>query len=157
MQLRSSLTLSLVLLPLLILFTRLGFWQLQRMHEKQDLIHRFEHAPEMSLPEAIASGSLFARVHVSGRYKLAWHLLLDNKILNGRAGVHVMSLFQPDHGLPILVNRGWLPLPEDRRKLPEIPTPSGQVSISGILSKPVEGGIRLGEADKLKTARRLPC
>jgi len=151
MSLRSSVALGLVLLPLLMLCIWLGLWQLQRMHEKQELIEQFKHAKDMDLPQAIASGGLFAHVTVSGHYVTAWHLLLDNKILAGRAGVHALTLFQPDHGSPILVNRGWLPLPPDRRSLPEIPTPAGELSISGILSKPYESGLRLGEPDRLET------
>lgn len=150
MQLRPFTVLGLVLLPLLMLFAWLGLWQLQRMHEKQDLIDRFEHPAELDLPQAIADGSLFAHVRVSGRYNLNWHLLLDNKILDGRVGVQAMTLFQADGGLPILVNRGWLPLPPDRSSLPEIPTPSGQLNISGILTRPLEGGVRLGAPENLE-------
>lgn len=150
MRLRAFAVLGLVLLPLLVLFTRLGLWQLQRMHEKQDLIDRFEHPAELDLPQAIADGSLFAHVRVRGRYNLSWHLLLDNKILDGRAGVQVMTLFQADDGLPILVNRGWLPLPPDRNSLPEIPTPSGQSKISGVLTRPPEVGVRLGGPENLQ-------
>ncbi len=150
MQLRPFTVLGLVLLPLFLLFTRLGLWQLQRMHEKQDLLDRFAHPAELDLPQAIADGSLFAHVRVSGRYNLSWHLLLDNKILDGRVGVQAMTLFQPDDGPPILVNRGWLPLPPDRSSLPEIPTPSGQLNISGILTRPIEGGVRLGGPENLQ-------
>jgi len=150
MQLRPFTVLGLVLLPLFLLFTRLGLWQLQRMHEKQDLLDRFAHPAELDLPQAIADGSLFAHVRVSGRYNLSWHLLLDNKILDGRVGVHAITLFQPDDGPPILVNRGWLPLPLDRNSLPEIPTPSGQVNISGTLTRPIEGGVRLGGPEILE-------
>jgi cytochrome oxidase assembly protein ShyY1 len=150
MQLRPFTVLGLVLLPLLVLFTWLGLWQLQRMHEKQELIDRFKHPAELELPQAHADGSLFAHVRVSGRYNLSWHLLLDNKILDGRVGVQALTLFQADDGLPILVNRGWLPLPPDRHSLPEIPTPSGQLDISGILTRPAEGGVRLGEPENLE-------
>lgn len=146
-----------VLLPLFLLFTRLGLWQLQRMHEKQDLIDRFEHPAELGLSQAIADDSLFAHVRVGGRYNLSWHLLLDNKILDGRVGVQAMTLFQADDGLPILVNRGWLPLPPDRNSLPEIPTPSGHLNITGILTRPLEGGVRLGVPENLQhlAGRRL--
>lgn len=150
MQLRPFTVLGLVLLPLLALFIGLGLWQLQRMHEKQDLIDRFEHPAELDLSQAIADERLFAHVRASGRYKLNWHLLLDNKILDGRVGVQAMTLFQADDGLTILVNRGWLPLPPDRHSLPEIPTPSGQLNIAGILTRPLEGGVRLGGPENLQ-------
>jgi surfeit locus 1 family protein len=119
------------------------------MHEKQGLIDLFENAPEMALQEAIAAKRQFARVRVSGHYEASWHLLLDNKTLQGQVGVHVLTLLNPDEGPSILVNRGWLPLPPDRRSLPEIATPAYPVAITGILKLPVEGGIRLGEPEQL--------
>jgi surfeit locus 1 family protein len=150
MSLRPFSVLSLVLLPLLTLCIWLGLWQVDRMHEKQRLIRRFEQAEASDLQDAIGNDRLYARVRVTGHYHPAWHLLLDNKILNGRAGVHAFTLFEPDKGLPILVNRGWLPLSPDRGNLPEIPTPSGQQVISGILNKPASGGVRLGNPDDLR-------
>lgn len=150
MSLRPFLILSLVLLPVLTLCIWLGLWQVERMNEKQSLIRRFEQAAVLDLQDAIDNDRLYARVRVSGHYRPAWHLLLDNRILNGRAGVNAYTLFAPDTGLPILVNRGWLPLPPDRSHLPEIPTPPGRQSISGILNKPASSGFRLGDPDDLR-------
>jgi surfeit locus 1 family protein len=149
MRLRPSATLNLTLLPLVCLGCWLGFWQLDRMHEKQELMDQFENAPEMRLQQAIAEKRQFAHVRVSGHYDTAWHLLLDNKTLQGRVGVHVLTLLNPDEGPSILVNRGWLPLPPDRRSLPEIATPAYPVAITGILNLPVADGIRLGEPERL--------
>ncbi|HLF31863.1 MAG TPA: SURF1 family protein [Xanthomonadales bacterium] len=149
MRFRPSAPLSLSLLPLVCLICWLGFWQLDRMHEKQELMDLFENAPEMTLQEAIVANRQFARVRVSGHYEAAWHLLLDNKTLQGRVGVHVLTLLVTEAGPSILVNRGWLPLPPDRRSLPEIATPTYQVTITGILKLPAEGGIRLGEPEQL--------
>ncbi len=149
MPLRPSFRLGLVLLPIFALCLWLGQWQLQRMNQKQALIDRFGQAAQWDLAQAIANNMLFAHVRVEGHYNTKWHLLLDNKILDGRAGVHALSLFVPDRGTPILVNRGWLPLPPDRSSLPEIPTSTGHLSITGILGKPGEGGIRLGDPDHL--------
>lgn len=151
MQFRPFIALSLVFVPLLMLFVWLGLWQMDRMHAKQDLIDKFEQAAEMNLKQAITEDKLFARVLVSGRYELSWHLLLDNKILDGRVGVHALTLFRPDEGLPLLVNRGWLPLGPSRSSLPEIPTPSGVVNIAGILIQPLNDGLRLGEPDNLQS------
>jgi len=123
---------------------------MRRMHEKQDLIDRFDQAEILDLQQAIGQSRLYARVMVTGHYEPDWHLLLDNKILNGRVGVHALTLFVPDLGKPILVDRGWLPLPADRSSLPEIPTPSGHLSIAGILNQPAADGIRLGDPDNLQ-------
>jgi surfeit locus 1 family protein len=149
MRLRPSAASSLALLPLTIACVWLGIWQMDRMCAKQVLMEQFESAPQLDMSQAIARERQFAHVRANGRYQLGWHLLLDNKIQDGRAGVHVLTLFQPDRGEPILVNRGWLPLPADRRTLPEIPTPPGLMEISGILTRPAEDGFRLGEPERL--------
>lgn len=149
MQLRPSVALTLVLLPLAGLAVWLALWQLDRMNEKQDMFDQFENAPSLGLSEAVNDERAFAHVQASGQYETAWHLMLDNKMQDGRVGVHILSLFRPDQGVPILVNRGWLPLPPDRRNLPEFSTPSGHLVISGILNRPAEGGIQLGEPTRL--------
>jgi len=146
MRLKPSLPLSLSLLPLACITAWLGFWQLERMTEKQELVDRFENAPEMELGEAIAGSRQFAHVKASGYYELKWSLLLDNKTLDGKVGVHVLTLFYPEQGDAILVNRGWLPLAPDRRSLPDFSTPSHPVTINGILNVPLEDGIRLGDS-----------
>lgn len=137
------------MLPLAAFTAWLGFWQLDRMSEKQDLINLFENAPSLDLSLAVADERQFARVQTSGRYESSWHLLLDNKIQDGRVGVHVISLFRPVSGMPTLVNRGWLPLSPRRIELPEFDTPSDQLTISGILLRPVTSGIQLGEPEHL--------
>jgi len=141
--------LSLLLIPLALLCVWLGFWQLQRMHAKQTLFDQFEQAPALKLGQAAQQDLAFAQVQTAGRYEPGWHLLLDNKILHGSTGVHVLSLFRPAQGLPILVNRGWLPLPPDRRHLPEFVTPTEVIDISGMLIASSGGGIRLGKTDDL--------
>jgi len=150
MVLRPSIAPSLILLPLAVLAAWLGTWQLDRMQEKRELVYEFENAPELELAEAIEANRPFMRVRVGGKYLSGWHLLLDNKIEQGQAGVHVLTLMQPDLGMPILVNRGWLPMPPDRRSLPEVDSPEGRVIIHGILARPAQDGVRLGEPDRIE-------
>lgn len=140
---------TLALLPLAVAFAWLGAWQWERMHEKQTLMTRFEQAPARSYAEAAARDETFTRVTVTGEYAGAWHLLRDNRIERGRAGVEVLSLFRPLEGPPLLVDRGWLPMPPDRRSLPQFTTPAGQVSLSGLLAPPPEPGVQLGEPASL--------
>jgi len=146
---RPSIKLTLVLLVLALVFARLGMWQLERQSEKQVLFQQFEEAPVLSIEDAITRDALFARVEVTGRYDPVRHILLDNKVLDGRAGVHVLTPFLMQNGREILVNRGWLPLPPDRRSLPDVVTNDARQTISGVLVKPPTGGPRIGGADRL--------
>jgi len=144
-----SIKLSLILLLLALLFMRLGWWQLERKSEKQQLFDQFNDAPVARLEQALATESLFARVEAYGRYDTERHVMLDNRILNGRAGVHVLTPFTLQDGTVLLVNRGWLPMPPDRLSLPDVTTGSGLRTIHGILNRPSEGGPRIGDADVL--------
>ncbi|MDT8319423.1 MAG: SURF1 family protein [Xanthomonadales bacterium] len=153
MTFRPSILLTAVLVTLTVLFGRMGFWQLERQQEKQALFERFENAPVMDIEKALAQKKRFARVEATGRYDTDRHILLDNRMLNGRPGVHVLTPFHLPSGVTLLVNRGWLPLAADRRSLPAVPTEAGQQFIRGILNKPSSGGPKLGAADKLDTER----
>jgi len=149
MYFRTPIKLTLALLALALLFARLGWWQLERKTGKELLFEQFGNGPLLSLEQALEHGQKFARVEAYGHYDPSRHVLLDNKILNGRAGVHVLTPFTLDDGTEILVNRGWLPLPPDRRSLPEVDTDDSMRTIGGILNKPSSGGPRIGEPDVL--------
>lgn len=140
----------LILLTLAVIFASLGNWQLKRKVEKQLLLDRFEQAEEMSLEQAVRSNAEFARVQAYGHYEPGWRLLLDNKIWQGQTGVHVLSLFHSTQGIPVLVDRGWVAMNPDRRSLPEVNTPAGDIVISGMLSRPPEGGVRLGPDTEIR-------
>lgn len=150
MRFRTTIGLTLLLFLLAAVFARLGAWQLARMTEKEQLFARFENAPQLTLGEAIDSQAQFARVRAWGRFDTRRHLLLDNRIHQGRAGVHVLTPFYTSDGHTVLVNRGWLPLAADRRALPQVPTDGAPREISGRLSRLESAGPRLGEADRLR-------
>ncbi len=153
MQFKPSWGLSVSLITISLASLWLGNWQLEREKEKQLLFDQFEHAPLLSIEQALQQGNRFARVQAYGHFDGTRHVLLDNKILNGRAGVHVLTPFILNNGATIMVNRGWLPLPPDRRHLPPVPTESSPRTINGILKQPSTDGPRLGKPDELVTDR----
>lgn len=125
---------TLLILPILL---RLGFWQLDRAEEKRDLIALFKQQDE--------SGPLFInkkikfdeklnyrKAIVEGSYNLEKQIFLDNKIHQGKTGVHVLTPFKLNNSeYSILVNRGWVPMAMDRLSLPKIETTKRQLSLSG--------------------------
>ncbi len=153
MYFRPSFKLTLVLIVLSLVFLRLGLWQLDRKAEKTALFERFENAPSLNMESALERQQEWALVEGFGRYDPSRHILLDNKVLDGRAGIHVLTPFQLHNGSWVLVNRGWLPMPPDRRSLPSIPTDPAARTISGRLVSPAGGGPQLGDADVLVTDR----
>jgi surfeit locus 1 family protein len=99
---------------------------------------------------ALARDARFARIAVSGHYDSNRHILLDNQIWQGRAGVFVFTPFYTVGGTNILVNRGWLPLVPDRSSMPQIPTPQHETVLKGMLNTPPVPGRILGSSDELK-------
>ena len=146
---RPRIGLTLLLFFLALVFSGMGYWQLQRKAEKENLFEQYKNAPLMDLSEAGSSGKRFARVEGYGHFETQRHFLLDNRTFNGRAGVHVLTPFTLGDGQTILVNRGWLPMPPDRRQLPAVPTDSGPRTISGRLNTLTTAGPRLGDPDRL--------
>ena len=148
---RPSLPGTLALFLLAILFANLGMWQTRRGEEKVTIEQQFESAGVLQLEEAIASGGRFSRIDVAGHYDIERHILLDNQVWQGRAGIHVFTPFYTLKGTTIMVNRGWLPLSADRKVMPDIPTPQHQTVLRGMLNIFPVPGRTLGPADKLQT------
>jgi surfeit locus 1 family protein len=147
---RPSRLATLVLFLLACLFAMLGTWQEKRALEKAALEQQHQVARPLSLEQAMAQNSRFSPITANGHYDANRHILQDNQIWQGRAGVYVFTPFHTIEGSTILVNRGWLPLAPDRKTMPEIPTPQHEVVLKGTLNLlPVPGRI-LGSADQLQ-------
>jgi hypothetical protein len=104
MQFKPSPGLSVSLIAIALGCVWLGNWQLERKEEKQILFDRFENAPMLSIEQALKQDGRFSRVQAYGHFDDTRHILLDNKIFNGRAGVHVLTPFILKSGITILVN-----------------------------------------------------
>jgi surfeit locus 1 family protein len=147
---KPSIPATLALLLLATLFASLGTWQTKRAAEKSELEQQHREAGIVSLHMALSGDRRFAHIDVSGHYDPLRHILLDNQIWQGRAGVHVFTPFYTLDGTAILVNRGWLPLGANRQNLPEIPTPQHETVLRGRLNILPEPGRMMGAADKLE-------
>jgi len=146
---KPSIAATVGMLLLVTVFTNLGLWQTKRATEKAATEERHQAAPDITLEKALRAGERFASIDASGHYDGERHILLDNQVWNGRAGVYVFTPFYTLDGTAILVNRGWLPLSADRQTLPEIPTPQHQTVLRGTLNTvPVPGRI-LGQPDSM--------
>lgn len=126
------------------LTSALGVWQLGRGDEKAAQAERLSSAqngPVIAVPatEIAASDIAWQRVEASGRFAPEYTVLIDNRVLNGVVGYHVITPLKIENGERyVLVNRGWVAAAPDRRALPKIVTPSGLLRISGIASIPNE-------------------
>jgi surfeit locus 1 family protein len=120
----------------------LGTWQLARRAEKHTLVALIESrmaAPPVPLPAAIDDPSAFDYRHVvvAGRFLHDKEMRLLNRVLDGRAGVNVVTPLVRENGMVVLVNRGWAP--GDRASSPAA---SGEerVTVTGIARVPRSPG-----------------
>jgi len=140
----------LVLLPILV---GLGMWQQQRAEYRESVRDqreaRMADAPVGLGAERVdAEAVRWRRAQVRGRYEEPYTVLLDNRVHGGRPGVHVYTAMAVDGGGPrLLVNRGWVPWGASRADRPEVSTPEGVVTLSGLLDLPPEPGLVLGREE----------
>lgn len=143
-----------VFLPILI---SLGVWQLERAGEKQVRLEQWEQQSDNRTWSAHIEAGLEAGqpVTVSGQYEeRTW--FLDNRTRDGAAGYEVLTLFSPEQGQSLVVNRGWVLAPRRRDELPAITTPTGTVVLSGRLSEYPEPPVLMeASSDQTDWPRRV--
>ena len=160
---------TLATVALFILLVRLGFWQLHRAEEKQELQRRYQaqiNAEPVNVTRARAWRTEAARMHwrrcvLAGTYDPHATYLLDNQVRRGVAGYQVFTRFVLEDGAAVLVERGWIAAPGSRNEAPQINTPTAPVTLAGV-AKPVPvSGIRLAQdvteslTDNLKRVQRI--
>lgn len=130
----------------------LGNWQAGRAEEKRGRQALFEarmaEAP-LTLTGAVAGfeALLYRRVQAEGEWMAERQFFVDNRILEGRAGFHVITPLRIA-GSPavLLVNRGWAPRTADYPRPPQAPVPAGPVRASGVATRPPERFLELSAA-----------
>jgi surfeit locus 1 family protein len=136
------------MLLLMLVFTGLGVWQVQRLFWKLDLIDRVEariHAAPVPPPapaqwhDVSTERDEYRHVLTSGRFDHSREVLVQAVTERG-PGFWVLTPLMLDDGTTILINRGFVP--PDRRD--PATRPQGQVSgvaeIKGLLRMSEEGG-----------------
>ncbi|MEM1412506.1 MAG: SURF1 family protein [Pseudomonadota bacterium] len=151
MKFKTSGGLTLLLAGLFVVFVLLGNWQRDRAEGKRISQQDFDTAASVTaLSDALPA---WTRARLAGELDTERHLLLENKLYRGRAGVHVLTPYTLAGGATLLVNRGWLPLPPDRSSLPAVETPSGLLDLSGRLAPISQPGVQIGEPATLQADR----
>lgn len=122
-----------VLLCFLLLFVRLGLWQLSRAEEKESILKK-EFRLRNTLPVAFSGeGALpdaYQPIQVRGNF-LNVLLFLDNQHYQHRFGYDVIVPFVLENGKVVLVDRGWVPGDLNRINLPNIQNPVEIMDLTG--------------------------
>lgn len=138
----------LLILPVLL---RLGFWQLDRAEEKRNFIEVFQQQNELA--PLLIKGFIkldtalnYREAKLAGHYNLEKQIFIDNKIYQGKTGVHVMTPFKLKNSeYSILVNRGWVSMVADRSSLPKIETDKNNLQLRGKIKIIGENPFMVGE------------
>lgn len=129
---------AVIILIVMAITIRLGFWQRDRAHQKEALnaqIMAFEHAPAQRVgatPIALKDIN-FHRVIARGTFLPDQAVYLDNRPYMDQPGFYVVMPMKLTGGGAVLVNRGWLPRNlSDRTGIEPFATPAGEVEIEGV-------------------------
>jgi surfeit locus 1 family protein len=141
-QLLPSLRPTLAALAGIAITAMLGNWQLDRGNEKSALAERILAASRdalIALPAADVKADDVAwhRIEVRGRFEPKYMVFIDNRVLRGVVGYHVvMPLRIADSERYVLVNRGWVAATNSRATLPQITTPAQTLRVVGLATVP---------------------
>lgn len=151
---------ALILLALVVAATvSLGRWQLQRADERRAVAAAIEAGrvqPPLALSAGMAAEQLqpWRPARASGAWRHDLTVLLDNRNQDGRPGFWVATplMLDAERGDAVLVLRGWLARPLGDTRMPDLPAPSGHLTVDGELATHVP---RLFELNS--DAGRLPA
>ena len=131
---------SLFTITLLSILVYLGTWQMDRAKEKkifhQSLILRSQlpHASLFDYQDTPFHELKFKPFEITGRYLSNQSFLLDNQVVNKKAGTQVITPLEvPGLDRYVLIDRGWVPFSTPSRTLPTIVTPQEALTIRGIV------------------------
>ncbi len=114
-------------------FTRLGFWQLARATEKENLVQAHALLAAQSPINWAGEGPLpqqYQQLEVKGQY-LAFNFLLDNQHYQHRFGYNLLTPILLATNKVVLIDRGWLAGDLSRQTLPLFKTPAGEIKLKG--------------------------
>lgn len=142
---------TLLIVLAMVVAVRLGFWQLDRAHQKEAIearIARSEHGPVQAVSAApVALGAIeYHRVRAQGRFMPERVVYLDNRPYRDQPGFYVVMPLALADGGYVLVNRGWLPRnAEVRTAIAPYATPTGEVTVEGIARADATRAYELGQ------------
>ena len=121
-------------------FFLLGLWQVERGHEKSNIIKQFNNKTTKTPISFSEESSKWDRVKVKGFWYGSKQIFIDNVINSGIAGYKVLTPLQINETeIFILVDRGWISQGKSRDTLPRIDIKDEYVEVNGILEDPELG------------------
>jgi len=146
---------AVVTLIMLAVLVSAGLWQLRRADEKRAAAVEQSYRSQkqtLALTPALADPTelqrlRYRRASARGHYRSDRQYLLDNRTHDRVAGYHVLTPFRLQaSNVHVLVNRGWVPVGPDRRRLPDVTISEQHLVEQGVLVAPPAAGLVLGDS-----------
>ncbi|SMY37072.1 SURF1 family protein [Photobacterium malacitanum] len=117
------------------LLLKLGWWQMSRANEKQQLQSQVTTRQQTMLVDLanLPLQPLWHSITIEGEFDNSRPILLDNQLYRGRPGYHLYLPFVSQQQR-VLVNLGWIAAPPYRNILPTLPTFDGRQIITGVVA-----------------------
>jgi surfeit locus 1 family protein len=132
------------------LFVAAGNWQRGRMNAKEAEGAALAAAKAQKIVPLPAtddwSAWRYRRVTASGLWQPSMQYLVDNRIVDGRAGFGVVAGVALDDGRYLLVDRGWVPAGAGESRVPKVPPLSGRTVVRGRVVIPPQRYLELEQA-----------
>ncbi|CAA9346314.1 MAG: Cytochrome oxidase biogenesis protein Surf1, facilitates heme A insertion [uncultured Nocardioidaceae bacterium] len=135
---------------LALLCLRLGDWQFNRQHEREqrnEWTRANLAADPAPVEDVLALGGdvpaerEWMRVEATGRYDAAATVVVRYQSRDGQSGVDVVTPLVTSSGTAVLVDRGWLPTANTGASPDDLPAPpTGTVRVAGYVRADAEGG-----------------
>ena len=126
---------------LVVLFVNLGFWQIRRLHEKEDrrdTITARTEEPAVPLEQLLSDTDpahiedlRYRSATVEGTYVADADVMIDNRSKDGLPGAWIVTPLRLDDGTIVAVSRGFQGFDSGRIDPP--PPPSGTVDVVGTI------------------------
>lgn len=128
-------------------FCGLGIWQLDRADQKRSTsasleMRRTLAALPIADPLPDAQQLEFRKLIARGSFLNEETVLIENRKHLGKTGFHVITPLVTDTDQVVLVNRGWVPRPEQDTQ-PNFPKPVGRLHIEGEVRLPQPPALEL--------------
>jgi cytochrome oxidase assembly protein ShyY1 len=168
--------LGLLMTLLAAIMVGLGFWQLDRYHQRSAINDRID-AGSSATPVPLSSvlptvgvapsaSSVWTRVTATGTYDPSHQILARARTVGENVGFEVITPLVLGSGEAVLVDRGWIPPSGSATSAPAVPpAPSGPVTVTGRLHapesrasapEPFDGGLAVRRISPAALAPSMP-